>query len=160
MRPFLLTCWAAGTAVLVLTGSLSSQVSITLTGAPNVFPAPTLADFSAGVIAEPTGILFTVNQTGGPANVIHTTIVAIRASSASLGGGKALSDLEWRRADLATWNPMTTTNATIESRPIQKNQVNDTWNNTIFLRMQLRWATDAPAVYTTGLVFTLTVTTP
>jgi len=160
VRPFLLTCWAAGAAVLVLAGSLSSQVSITLTGAPNVFPAPTLADFNAGVIAEPTGLLFTVNQIAGPANITHTTIVAIRASSASLGGGKALSDLEWRRSDLAGWNAMTTTDATIESRLIKKNGINDTWNNTIFLRMQLRWATDAPAVYTTGLVFTLTVTTP
>ena len=160
MRSFLPTCWAVGTAILGLAGGLPAQVSITLTGAPNVFPAPALADFNAGVIVEPTGILFTINQTGGPANVFHTTIVAIRASSANLGGGKVLSDLEWRRSDLVAWNPMTTTDATIESRSVKKNGINDPWSNTVFLRMQLHWATDAPATYTTGLVFTLTVTTP
>jgi hypothetical protein len=153
------SCWAVGAVAAGLAGGLSAQVSLTLTGAPNVFPAPALADFNAGVIAEPTGIAFTVNLTG-PANIIRTSTVSVRASSTTLGGGKVLSDLEWRRADLATWNPMTTADVAIESRPIQKNALNDTWSNTVFLRMHLTWATDAPGTYSTGLVFTLTITTP
>jgi len=160
MRSFALSVWMVGASVAGLVSGLSGQVSLTLTQTPSVFPAPVLADFNAGVIAEPTGILFTVAVTGGPANVFRTTTVAIRASSATLGGGKLLSDLEWRRADLGTWNPMTTTDAAIESRQQKKNGTNDPWSNTVFLRMQLTWATDAPGTYTTGLVFTLTVTTP
>ena len=149
-------------ALAGLTGEARAQasgVSLTLTQTPNVFPAPGITDYNAGVIAEPTGILFTVNLTG-PANVFRTTTVAIRASSATLGGGKALSDLEWRRADLGTWNAMTTTDAAIESRQVKKNTTNDPWSNTVFLRMRLSWTTDAPGTYSTGLVFTLTVTTP
>lgn len=149
-----------GAAVAALAGGLSAQVSITLTQTPSVFPSPVLADFNAGTIAEPTGILFTINVTGGPANIFRTSTVAIRASTATLGGGKALSDLEWRRADLLPWNAMTTADATIESRSLKKNGTNDPWSNTVFLRMKLTWGTDAPGTYTTGLVFTLTITTP
>jgi hypothetical protein len=135
-----------------------AQMSLTLTGAPNVFPAPSVTDYNAGVINNPTGITFTVN-TAGPATS-HTTIVSIRSSTPSLGGGKVLSDLQWRRADLATWNAMTTADATIESRPVRKNQLNDPWSNTVLFRMLLSWTGDPPATYSAGLVFTLTVTTP
>lgn len=160
MRSFGWSLWVAGAAMAVFAGGLSSQVSFTLTGTPNVFAAPTLTDFNAGVITNPTGIVFTVNVTGG-STTNRTSIVSIRASSATLGGGKALSDLEWRRSDQATtWHAMTTTNTTIESRTVRKNSTNDPWSNTVFLRMQLDWTTDAPATYTTGLVFTLTITTP
>lgn len=162
MRPFarglgLMAALAAG-----FSHGVQAQVRLTLSGAgtPNVFPAPTLTDFNAGVITNATGIGFTVNVTGGSILIPRTSIVDIRASSATLGGGKALSDLQWRRSDLATWNPMTTTNATIEWRTVMRNGINDPWNNTVFFRMLLNWATDAPATYTTGLVFTLTITTP
>lgn len=137
----------------------AAQVDITLTGAPNVFPAPTVADYDAGVVSNPTGITFTINVSGGAA-ANRTTIVSVRSSAASLGGGKPLSDLQWRRADLATWNTMTTTDATIESRPVRKNNLNDPWSNTVFFRMLLSWTGDLPGTYSAGLVFTLTVTTP
>ncbi len=55
---------------------------------------------------------------------------------------------------------MTTANATVESRQVRWFLQNDPWSNTVFLRMRLNWATDAPATYSTGVVFTLTVTTP
>jgi hypothetical protein len=55
---------------------------------------------------------------------------------------------------------MTTADVLVESRPVQKNQLNDPWSNTLFLRMHLNWVTDPPATYSAGLVFTLTVTTP
>lgn len=160
MRPFLLSFLMAGVAVVGLAGGVAAQVSLTLTGTPNVFAAPALADFNAGVIANPTGIVYTVNVTGGSTTRSRTSSVSIRASSATLGGGKVLSDLEWRRSDLVAWNAMTTTNATIESRTVRRNGSNDPWSNTVFVRMLLHWTTDAPATYTTGLVFTLTITTP
>ena len=150
---------ASVTAVAAPRG-LAAQVRMTLTQTPNVFPAPAVADYNAGLIANPTGIVFTVDVRSGPAGTQRTTTVSVRSSSATLGGGKVLSDLQWRRADLATWNAMTTVNATIESRPVRRNNLNDPWSNTVFFRMLLSWATDAPATYSAGLVFTLTLTTP
>ena len=157
---FLAIAGVATHAIPRVAGAQAQVVTLTLSGAPNVFPAPTAADYTAGVVVNPTGILFTVDVTGGGAATQRTTIVSIRSSSASLGGGKPLSDLQWRRADLVTWNPMTTTNATIESRPVVRNGLNDPWSNTVFFRTLLAWTTDPPATYSAGLVFTLTVTTP
>jgi len=138
----------------------AAQVRLTLSQTPNVFPAPAVADYLAGFVANPTGIVYNVNVTGGPGNQSHTTTVSIRSTSASLGNGKVLSDLQWRRSDLVTWNSMTTSDATVESRQAIKNGTNDPWSNTLFLRMLLSWTTDAPATYSAGLVVTLTVTTP
>ena len=56
--------------------------------------------------------------------------------------------------------PMTTADAMVESRTIRKNGLNDPWSNSVFLQMRLSWTSDAPATYSTGLVFTLTITTP
>jgi hypothetical protein len=152
-----------GTVVAAVAGfphAVRAQVSLTLAQTPNVFPAPAVADYNAGLIANPTGIVYTVDVTGGSATTTRTSIVSIRSSSASLGGGKVLSDLQWRRADLATWNAMTTSNVTVETRQVRRNNLNDPWSNTLFLRMLLSWTTDAPATYSAGLVFTLTITTP
>ena len=149
----------AATLVVGAPCAARAQVTLTLSQTPNVFPAPALADYNAGMITNPTGIAFSVNVTGGGFQA-RTTTVSIRASGASLGNGKALSDLEWRRSDLATWSAMTTANTTVESRQVRWFLQNDPWSNTVFLRMRLNWATDAPATYSTGVVFTLTVTTP
>jgi hypothetical protein len=146
-------------AGLALGSPARAQVSLTLSGAPSVFPTPAVTDYDNGLVNNATGITFTLAVTGGAATN-RTTIVSIRSSSASLGGSKPLSDLQWRRADLATWNAMTTSNATIESRTVKKNGVNDPWSNTVFFRMLLSWTSDAPGTYSAGLVFTLTVTTP
>jgi len=152
--------WILATAATAPCGA-RAQVSLTLTQTPNVFPAPAVADYNAGVIANPTGVVYASSDAKGCKNgKTCTTTVSLRASSASLGGGKPLSDLEWRRADLGTWNTMTTTDAVVESRTVQNNVLNDPWSNTVFLRMLLSWTSDAPATYSTGLVFTLTVTTP
>ena len=145
-------------ALLALARGAAAQITMTLTQTPNVFPAPAVADYNAGVVVNPTGILFTVTLVGASTN--RTTTVAIRSSSATLGGGKPIGDLEWRRADLVAWNAMTTTDAVVESRPVRKNALNDPWANQVFLRIRLNWATDPPATYTAPIVFTLTVTTP
>ena len=144
-------------AALLARGA-AAQVTLTLTQTPNVFPAPTVADYNAGNVVNATGILFTITLAGAAAN--RTTSVAIRSSSATLGGGKSISDLQWRRADLVAWNAMTTTDAVVESRPVRKNSLNDPWSNQVFLRILLNWATDPPATYTAPIVLTLTVTTP
>lgn len=136
-----------------------AQVSLTVTGAPVAIPAPVLADYNAGFVIDPTGLAWTVNITGG-ASTNRTSIISIRSTSANFGGGKALSDLEWRRSDLAAWNSMTGVDVTIESRPIKKNGINDPWSNSIFFRSLLSWTADPPGAHTANLVITLTVTTP
>lgn len=142
-------------ALLSAARAARAQVTLTITGGPVTFPAPTVTDYDATSVADPAGLAFQVDIAGGN----RTTTVSIRATTTTLGGGKPVSDLEWRRADLPTqWNPMSVGDAVIESR-----RVKNPWGNTVFLRMRLNWTSDAPATYTTGpdgLVITLTVTTP
>jgi hypothetical protein len=143
----------------VMPAAIGAQITLTLTGAPSVFPAPTAADYNAGLVLNPAGITFTVDAIGG-SSTRRTTIVSVRSASPTLGGGKPVADLEWRRADLAVWNPMTTSDVTIQQRRVRRNIRNDPWSNTVFFRIRLGWTTDPPATYGTSLVFTLTVTTP
>jgi hypothetical protein len=148
-------------ALALLASPLAAQnpvTRLTLAGAVITFPAPTAADFIAGFVNSATGVAFTVNATAG--NQSHTTTVAIRSSSANLGGGKVLADLQWRRSDLATWTSITTTNVQVEQRVVVRNGANDPWTNTIFFRMILTWTTDAPATYSANYVITLSQTVP
>jgi hypothetical protein len=136
--------------------SLAAQrTTLTLTNGTVTFPAPTAADYINGYVDAATGVTFTLNAITGAS---RTATVLIRATSASLGGGKVLGDLQWRRSDLATWSAITSTDVQIEQRVMAKNGANDPWNNTIFFRMLLSWTMDAPATYTANYVITLSQT--
>jgi hypothetical protein len=145
-------------ALILCASPLAAQKTIlTLTGATITFNAPTAADYIAGYIDSPTGVTFTLNaQTGAS----RTTTVSIRSTSANLGGGKVIGDLQWRRSDLAAWNSMTLTDVQVEQRIQVRNGVNDPWNNTVFFRMLLSWTADAPATYTGNYQLTLSQTVP
>lgn len=150
---------AAISLALVLCASpLAAQKTIlTLTGATITFNAPTAANYIAGYIDSPTGVTFTLNaQTGAS----RTTTVSIRSTSASLGGGKAIGELQWRRSDLAAWNSITLTDAQVEQRIVVRGVLNDPWSNTIFFRMLLGWTTDPPATYSANYQITLSQTVP
>ena len=150
---------AAISLALVLCASpLAAQKTIlTLTGATITFNAPTAADYIAGYIDSPTGVTFTLSaQTGAS----RTTTVSVRSTSASLGGGKVIGDLRWRRSDLAAWNSMTLTDAQVEQRVQVRNGANDPWSNTVFFRMLLNWTTDPPATYSANYQITLSQTVP
>ena len=153
---------STGTAIslaLVLCASpLAAQKTIlTLAGGAITFNAPTAADYIAGFIDSPTGVTFTLNaQTGAS----RTTTISIRSTSLSLGGGKVIGDLEWRRSDLAAWNPTTLIDAQVEQRVQVRNGANDPWSNTIFFRLILTWTTDAPATYSGNYQITLSQTVP
>lgn len=134
------------------------KTDLTLAGATITFPAPTATDYLAGFVNSTTGVTFTVDATNG--NQSHTTTVRIRSLSASLGGGKVLADLQWRRSDLVAWNTITLTDAQVEQRVQVKDGLNDPWSNTIFFRMVLTWTTDAPATYTANYQITLAQTVP
>jgi hypothetical protein len=155
----LLTVSTSGAALLamaLLASPLAAQkTTLTLANATVTFPAPTAADYINGYVDAATGVTFTLTA---PAGGSRTATVLIRATSASLGGGKVLGDLQWRRSDLATWSAITSTDVQVEQRVMVKNGANDPWNNTIFFRMLLSWTTDAPATYTANYVITLSQT--
>jgi len=145
-------------ALVLFASPLAAQKTIlTLTGATITFPAPTAADYIAGYVNSATGVTFTLNAQTGTS---RTTTISIRSTSANLGGGKVIGDLEWRRSDLATWNTITLTDAQVEQMIVVRNGINDPWNNTIFFRMILNWATDAPATYSANYTITLSQTVP
>jgi hypothetical protein len=149
---------AAILALALFASPLAAQKSIlTLAGGAITFPAPTAADYVAGFINSATGVGFTINaQTGAS----RTTTISIRSTSANLGGGKVIGDLQWRRSDLVAWNNITLTDAQVEQRIQVRNGSNDPWNNTVFFRMILTWATDAPATYAANYTITLSQTVP
>ncbi len=137
---------------------LAAQKTIlTLTGGTIAFPAPTATDFINGFVNSTTGVAFTVNSQNG---LTRTTTISIRTTSPDLGGGKAIADLQWRRSDLAIWNSISLTDAQVEQRIVINKGLNDPWNNTIFFRMNLNWATDAPATYSGSYTITLSQTVP
>jgi hypothetical protein len=136
---------------------VAQKTILTLTGGTITFAAPTAADYIAGFLNSGTGVAFNVAaQTGAS----RTTTISIRSISTTLGGGKVIGDLQWRRSDLATWNNITLTDAQVEQRIQVRNGLNDPWNNTIFFRMKLAWATDAPATYSGTYQITLSQTVP
>jgi hypothetical protein len=155
------TIAAISLALALLASPLAAQnpvTSLALAGQTITFPAPTATDYINGFVNSATGVTFTVDATSG--NQSHTTTVLIRATSANLGGGKLLADLQWRRSDLVTWNSITTVNASVEARVQVRGNANDPWNNTIFFRLILRWATDPPATYSGNYSITLSQTVP
>ena len=152
---------AAMIALVFFAAPLRAQnpkTDLTLSGGTVTFPAPTATDYINGYVYSTSGVGYTVDATNGAAS--HTTTISIRATSANLGNGKSLADLEWRRSDLAVWNSITTTNAQVEQKVVVINLLNDPWSNTIFFRMKLSWASDAPATYTAGYQITLSQTVP
>jgi hypothetical protein len=142
---------------LVASPLAAQKTQLTVTGGTITFPAPTAADYIAGFIDSSTGATFTINSQNG---VQRTTTISIRATSASLGNGKLIGDLKWRRSDLATWNDVTLTDAQVEQRILINKVLNDPWGNTIFFRMALSWTSDSPATYSANYVITLSQTVP
>jgi hypothetical protein len=152
------TIAAISLALGLLASPLAAQkTSLAVTGGTITFPAPTAADYIAGFIDSSTGATSTINSQNG---VQRTTTISIRATSASLGNGKLIGDLQWRRSDLATWNDVTLTDAQVEQRIVINKVLNDPWSNTIFFRMLLNWTTDAPATYSGTYQITLSQTVP
>ncbi|HEX9310561.1 MAG TPA: hypothetical protein VF887_07100 [Gemmatimonadaceae bacterium] len=152
------TSAAIALGLVLLASPLTAQkTSLTLSGGTITFPAPTAADYVAGWINSTGGVTFTVAAQTGTS---RTTTISIRSTSANLGNGKVIGDLQWRRSDLATWNAITLTDAQVEQRIVIRGALNDPWSNTIFFRMVLNWTTDGPAVYSANYQVTLDQTVP
>ncbi|MGH7602626.1 MAG: hypothetical protein ACRENK_01365 [Gemmatimonadaceae bacterium] len=145
-------------AAAVFASPLAAQKTVfRVTGGTITFPAPTVADYINGYVNSTTGVTFTANSQNG---ATRTTTVSIRSTSADLGNGKLIGDLQWKRSDLATWNGITLVDSPVEQRIVVNKGLNDPWSNTVFFRMTLNWATDAPATYTANYVLTLSQTVP
>jgi hypothetical protein len=136
---------------------VAQKTSLTLSGGTITFPAPSATDYVNGYVNSTTGVTFTLNATNGGS---RTTTVSIRSSSPDLGNGKAIGDLQWRRSDLVNWNAISPTDSQVEQRVAVSKGANDPWANTIFFRMTLNWATDAPGIYSGTYVVTLSQTVP
>jgi hypothetical protein len=152
------TSAAIALALVIAASPLAAQkTNLTLAGGTIAFPAPAAADYIAGFVNSTTGVTFTVNAQNGAS---RTTTISIRSTSANLGNGKVIGDLQWRRSDLATWNSISLTDAQVEQRIVVRNGLNDPWSNTIFFRMVLNWTSDAPATYSANYQITLSQTVP
>jgi len=146
-------------AVALATPAMAQGWSLQLTaGAPVAFPTPTEANYDAGYVDAGAALAFTVNATSGLS--YRNAAVSIRSTSGTMGGTKSIADLQWRRGDVATWTPMTTTNAAVDAKAMINGFINDPWSNTILFRTLLNWATDAPGSYNPTLVVTLTIAAP
>lgn len=148
-------------ATVVVASARAQVLSLTVTsGAPIAFPAPTETNYDNGSVPATSALAFTLDLSKGGGGTGRHGIISIRAASAFMGGTKPIGDLQWRRADLGTWNSVTTTNVQIESRAMVKGGLNDPWSNSVFFRTLLSWSTDGPATYTPTIILTCTITTP
>lgn len=135
------------------------KTSLTLSGFTGTMGNAAVTDFDNGTMQSPSAITYTVTVMNPLSGTARSATVSIRASSAFLGGTKPVGDLEWRRNDLATWNAMTTSDAVVESQSgLSGNGTN--YSNSIWLRVNLNWANDPPATYSTTITITLSVTSP
>ncbi|MFN2601631.1 MAG: hypothetical protein ABR582_02615 [Gemmatimonadaceae bacterium] len=143
-----------------LGGAQGTQVQLTVTGGPLTFGAPTAADLTVGKLESTTALTYQAETSAEPTGGTHTTTVYIRSSVSTLGGGKAVADLEWRRADDATWHALTTSDVAVQSRTDSFSLQGHTWSNSIYFRVALHWTGDPPATYTGNLVLTVSATQP
>jgi hypothetical protein len=127
---------------------------LTITTNTVTFDPPTVDDYARGFVTGATGITFTVDVTSAGGRM-RTGVVSIRATAATVGGGKPVSDVQWRRSDQPTWNSLTLTNADVEGHQMS-NTINNPWSNAIVFRILVSWRTDPPATYTADIEITLT----
>lgn len=132
-------------------------------GSTATFSNPTVADYITGYIDGPT-VTFTVTLNGGPNGATHTTTVEVCASSATLGSGKALSNLLWEPTDGSKgWQAITTgcSGAVNAARVVgaQSLSKGTSWSGGVRFRMLLSW-NDTAASYGTPIEMTVNVSTP
>lgn len=133
---------------------------LAITGLPLSATSTSPNDFDAGSVSVGShafSVDLTTN-TGGAGFSPRQTTVNVRCAA---GCPADVTNLQWRRNDLGTWNTLTTTFAQVETRTATFNGTNDPWNNTLFWRYLLNWTSSPPAAAVTFLIeFQLVVTAP
>jgi hypothetical protein len=151
-------------ALLAASAAHAQTTTLAVTsGSTATFSNPTVADYITGYIDGPT-VNFTVTLNGGPSGTTHTTTVEVCASSATLGSGKALSNLLWEPTDGSKgWQAIITgcsgaVNATrvVGAQSLSKGT---SWSGGVRFRMLLSW-NDTAASYGTPIEMTVNVSTP
>ena len=141
----------------------AQRTQLQVSGFPVTFLAPTAAELTSGTVTSATATTFTVNaQTGTTAQ--RTATVSIRCQApCPASGTKTAGELRWRRADLAAWNTLSTSDVIIETRAMFRGQPlpasNDPWSNSLYWQFVVDWS-DIPGTTTYNIVMTLTVTVP
>ena len=152
-----------GTA-LVTVPLHAQRATLTVSGFPVVFAAPTATDLDAGTLSSGTATTFTVAVTAGQP-IPRLTTVSIRCQApCPATGSMSAAALQWRRADQGAWIPLTTVDVPIESRIIDRGlplpQSNNPWSNSMYWQALIGWTVNASGANTYNIVMTLTVTTP
>lgn len=150
--------------MMVFATSVAAQrVQLTISGLPLTTPTTSPNDFDAGSVAlGSTGFSVEVVNNN---NTRRRTTVSVRcALPCPATGSLDLSRVQWRRADLGSWNSLTTSftaPSVVEFRNIQNGVENDPWSNSIFWRYLLDWVLTPPAAASRfNLEFQLTVAAP
>ena len=159
VRHTLLVC-----ALTVVPAANAQTTTLAITsGSTATFSNPAIADYIAGYVDGPT-VTFTVTLSGGANGATHTTTVEVCASAASLGSGKALSNLLWQPSDGSKgWQAITTgcSGAVNAARVVGSQSLakGASWSGGVRFRMLLNW-NDTAASYGTPIEMTVAVSTP
>jgi len=148
---------------MCVAGHASAQsTDFVLSTAPIIFPTPTLSNFTtwppsaSGPVTDSVAVPFTVDRV--QQSFIRLTTVSVRCAGVS--GAKACGDIQWRSGSTGAWNTLTLVDADVESRWVFPLLFNDPWSGTLWLRVRLDWADPAPAVMTSNIALTLSVSRP
>lgn len=137
-------------SVLVL-----NTTKITLASTTANFVSPTAADYFAGYEDLLSAFSYTVQGTAGATNVNRTITISLATTTATLGGNKPSSDLQFKLStqpatSFQSLTCCTTPGTTLETYTMRYTKTNDPHTSVIDLRMLLKGSTDAPSTYTTG----------
>lgn len=150
-------------SALMAQGQRRTQLNV-LT-APVTVATTTALDFDAGSVALGSmgfQVDLTQNSGGGGFSPRVTTVNIRCAVPCPTSGSLAVSNLQWRRNDLGTWNTLSTTYAFVESRTATWQGTNDPWSNSVFFRYLLSWTGSPPTAAVTQFTIDvqLVVTAP
>jgi hypothetical protein len=139
-----------------------SFTRLEISGFPLTSTSTSPANFDAGAVIIGT-TSFTVDLTFNLFG-FSPRITSVRVNCAlpcPATGTLPVSGMQWRRADLAGWNTLTTTPTLIETRTAFFNGANDPWGNSLQWRYLLSWTGRPPAAASTFHIrFELVVTAP
>lgn len=141
--------------VLAPVGARAQGVTLSFSNLQSNTQNPTLADYESGYLVDATAATWTLSVSGSRTNCAYSSRMQIRATTASLGSGKAISDVEWR-LNSGSWNSLTTTFADVVTAPLSRSNTSD--NGTLSFRIRLDWGDDAASYTSAQLQFQVIVT--
>ncbi len=133
----------------------AQTVTLTTTGASTQMANPTVTQYVAGSMVQATPIGYTLRLNSGRASCTYTVLVQVKSATATLGGTKPVSDLQW--ATTGGYTAMTTTFVTVATHTLTTTSTTASGN--ITLKILLNWTDTATSYAGTGLGFQVSATT-